>query len=486
MTPKVPPRPEKLEKEERRRKMALPPQPIRTRSVEERLADFDEVNISFTPEEAMAEADRCLLCPGGPCQRACPLSNNLPEAMWLISQGDFIAAANVYRQTSLLPDICSRVCPQERLCEGGCALSNKGQGVALGKLEQFVVDYQRTTEGFPEGERLPDTGKRVAVVGAGPAGLTVAEILRRAGHAVCVYEAWPFPGGLLVYGIPGFKLDKKIVAQKIDYLVDMGITFVTNTRVGKDIMLNELAAQYDAVFLGTGANVDVPARWEGANLKGVYQAGAFLARANVPARWLPPEMAALGKPEVGRRVFVIGGGDTAMDCVRTALRLQYAAGHALDVTCAYRRTEAEMPGCAKERKHAREEGARFEWLTAPERFIGDAKGRLAAIEFIRMQLGEPDESGRARPVKIEGSEYTVPADTAILALGYWPDETLGKTTEGLETRNWGLIVTDPETFRTSLPNVWAAGDNVIGPDLVSTAVRDALRAARAMNAHLNG
>lgn len=486
MTQQTPPRPERLEKEERRRKMALEPQPRAVRPAEARLRDFNEISINFTPEQAVAEADRCIMCPGAPCTKACPLSNDHPEAMWLITHGDFIAAANVYRQTSVLPDICSRVCPQESLCEGACVLGKKGQPVALGKLEQFVVDYQRATEGFPEGERRPDTGKKVAVVGAGPAGLAVAEILRRAGHSVRVYEAWPYAGGLLTYGIPAFKLDKAVVTEKVAYLRDMGIEFVVNTRVGEGVMLGDLAAEYDAVFLGTGANVGAPARWKGADLKGIYQAGPFLARANVLLEWLPPEMAAQGVPTVGRRVFVIGGGDTAMDCVRTSLRLQTIAGYDLDVTCAYRRTEAQMPGCAKERKHAREENAKFEWLTAPTRFIGDEDGHIEAIEFIRMELGEPDESGRARPVKIEGSEYTVPADTVILALGYWPDETLGKTTESLETHGWGLITADPETGKTSLPNVWAGGDNVHGPDLVSTAVRAAVRAAWDMNAYLGG
>jgi glutamate synthase (NADPH/NADH) small chain len=485
VTQQTSPRPKKLAREERRRKMALKPQEIEERSVEERLGDFDEISVSFTSEQAIAEADRCLLCPGAPCVKACPLGNNLPEAMWLISQGDFIAAANVYRQTSVMPEICSRVCPQkDRLCESACALGNRGEPVALGRLEQFVVDYQRATEGFPKGARMAETGKRVAVVGAGPAGLTVAEILRRAGHSVRVYEAWPYPGGLLIYGIPAFKLGKELVADKIAYLENMDIEFVTNTRVGRDVVLSDLAAQYDAVFLGTGTNVDVPARWDGADLKGVYQAGEFLARANVPPEWLPPELAALGKPEVGRHIFVIGGGDTAMDCVRSALRLQFSVGYELDVTCAYRRTEEQMPGGAKEREHAREEGVKFEWLTAPVRFISDDVGHIKAIEFIRMKLGAPDESGRPRPIKIEGSEYTVPAETAILALGYWPADTLGKTTEGLETHDWGLITADEETGRTSLPNVWAAGDNVHGPDLVSTAVRAAMHAARDMNAYL--
>jgi len=466
---------------DRKARAYAPVLPVSKQPADQRLTHFDEIYYTYEAEMARIEASRCIQCPDpAPCQLACPLNNDIPSALKLIEEGRFIEAANVFRQTSPMPEICSRVCPQERLCEGSCT---HGGGVSnapiqIGKLEKFVVEFQLAVEGMPLGKVAPDTGRRVAVVGSGPAGLAAAEFLRREGHAVTVYDANPFPGGLLIYGIPAFKLSKEHVVRKVEQLKTLGIEFVQNTRVGRDLPLQKLCEDYDAVFVGVGANVDVPAKWEGVELEGVYQAGEFLIRANVPIELQPAELAQSGKPPVGRRVYVFGGGDTAMDCVRSSLRLQREMGYDLDVTCAYRRTEAEMPGCKVERANAREEGAKFEWLTAPVRFIGDDTGHLKAIELIRMTLGEPDESGRRRPVPLEGSEYTVEADTAILALGYWPDPLLGKTTEGLQTHNWGLIAADPLTGRTSLPKVWAAGDGVTGPDLVSTAIRGALRAAR--------
>ncbi len=473
---------------DRKERARTPMQPVVKQDAQTRLTHFCEIYLNYEAQIACIEAGRCIQCPDpAPCQLACPLGNDIPTALRLTEQGRFIEAANVFRKTSPMPEICSRVCPQERLCEGSCTQGGgvRNSRVRIGKIEKFLIEYQYMMEGIPLGEVAPDTGKRVAVVGGGPAGMTVAEKLRRKGHAVTVYDANPFPGGLLIYGIPAFKLEKSRVIDKVEQLKKIGIQFISNTRVGKDIMLDDLRKQYDAVFIGVGANVDATAKMEGTNLDGVYQAGEFLIRANVPVELQPPALAEKGKPRVGRRVFVIGGGDTAMDCVRSALRLQVEAGYDLDVTCAYRRTEAEMPGCRAERENAREEGAKFEWLTAPERFIGDEQGRLAAIEFIRMELGEPDESGRRRPVKIKGSNYTAPADMALLALGYWPDDTLGKTTPGLETHDWGLITADAKTGQTSLTNVWAGGDAVHGPDLVSTAVRAGLHAAEAMHLYLS-
>lgn len=466
---------------DRKARAYAPALPVVKQDPAERLIHFDEIYGVFDADVARIEAARCIQCPDpAPCQLGCPLGNDIPSALRLIEEGRFLEAADVFRQTSPMPEICSRVCPQERLCEGSCT---HGGGVSnapiqIGKLEKFVIEVQYATGGIPLGTVAPDTGKRVAVVGGGPAGLAAAEYLRREGHAVTVYDANPHPGGLLIYGIPAFKLNKQRVIRKVEQLRALGIAFVQNTRVGKDVALTELCEQYDAVFVGVGANVDAPAKWEGVDLVGVYQAGEFLIRANVPTELQPEPLRAQGAPAVGRRVYVFGGGDTAMDCVRSALRLQYAQGFPLDVTCAYRRTEAEMPGSKTERVNAREEGAQFRWLTAPVRFLGDEDGRLRAIELIEMTLGEPDASGRRRPVPLEGSEHVVEADTAILALGYWPDPLLGETTEGLATRDWGLIEADPDTGRTSLPNVWAAGDSVTGPDLVSTAIRGALRAAQ--------
>ncbi len=473
---------------DRKSRAIAPTQPVEKQAAESRLKHFEEIYLNYEAEIAQIEARRCIQCPDpAPCQVACPLHNDIPLVMRLVEQGKFIEAANVYRKTSPMPEICSRVCPQERLCEGSCTHGGgiHDDPVRIGKIEKFVIDYQFATEGIPAGEVAPDTGKSIAIVGGGPSGLAAAESLRRKGHTVTVYDANPYPGGLMIYGIPAFKLSKDRVVHKIKHLESLGIKFVTNVRVGKDIMLQDLSEQNDAVFIGVGANVDAPSRWEGSDLKGIYLAGQFLICANVPAALKPREMVECEQPVIGRKIYVIGGGDTAMDCVRTSLRLQEALGYPRDVTCAYRRTEAQMPGSKTERVNAREEGAKFEWLTAPVRFIGDDEGKLKAIEFIRMELGEPDESGRRRPVKIEGSEYTVEADTVALALGYWPDPLLSETTEALETHSWGLISADPETGRTSLPNVWAGGDVVTGPDLVVTAVRAGLKAAESIHQYLS-
>ncbi|MBN1681684.1 MAG: NAD(P)-dependent oxidoreductase [Anaerolineae bacterium] len=473
---------------DRKARAYIPMRDVCKEDVDERLGNFGEIYRNYEAEIVCIEAGRCIQCPDpAPCQLACPLGNEIPQALRLAEQGLFLEAADMFRSKSPMPEICSRVCPQERLCEGSCT---HGGGVSnspirIGKIEKFVIDYQLATVGLPVPEVAPDTGHRVAIVGGGPAGLAAAENLRRKGHAVTVYDANPFPGGLLMYGIPAFKLCKERVVKKIEQLEATGITFVLNTRIGADIPLQQLAGDYDAVFLGVGANVDAPAKWDGADLRGVSQAGEFLIRTNVPLEYQPPVLAERGDPAVGRRVFVIGGGDTAMDCVRSALRKQRKMGYDLDVTCAYRRTESEMPGCRAERENAREEGAKFEWLTAPTRFIGDGDGRLKAIEFVRMKLGEPDASGRPRPVPIEGSEYTEPADMALLALGYWPESLLGETTGSLATHDWGLISVETESGKTSLANVWAGGDAVTGPDLVSTAIRAGLHAAESIHLYLN-
>ncbi|MGE5138963.1 MAG: FAD-dependent oxidoreductase, partial [Rudaea sp.] len=298
------------------------------REPEERIGDFDEVVLGYDEETARLEASRCLQCPQqSACVGGCPLNNDIPTAMWLIADGDFIGAANVYRQTSIFPEICGRVCPQERLCEGACVLGKQFQAPSLGKLEMFVADYQRAVEGWPLGEVEPPTGKRVAIVGGGPAGMAVAERLARRGHAITVFESAPFPGGLLMYGIPNFKLPKQLVEEKVDHLQRLGVTFVCNTRIGDKMTVDDLFADgFQAVFVGVGANVDAKLKAPGVGLTGIYQSGEFLLRASPPREAAPAAFSDL--PEVGERVAVIGGGDTATDCLRTALRLG-----AKEVTC---------------------------------------------------------------------------------------------------------------------------------------------------------
>ncbi len=446
------------------------------RAVEDRILDFDEVVLGFDEDRAKAEAMRCLQCPDPqPCTLNCPAGNDLPTALWHISRGEFVEAALIFAETSPLPEVCGRVCPN--LCQDGCALSRRNGAISIGKLEEFVADEARLAGVLKIAVPEEKTGKRVAIVGSGPAGITVAEDLIRKGHEATIYEAWPVPGGVLIYGIPSFKLDKRVVLNKISDLEEAGVKFITDTRVGQDIAMQDLLDEYDAVFLGTGAGIEATMDIPGEDFQNVYTSTDFLIRANVPANMLPKEKQ--NQPWVGRRVAVIGGGDTAVDCARTAVRLG-----AEDVTIVYRRTEAEMPGNKTERAICLEEGVKIDYLQAPIEYRGDKEGRVRAMEVIKMELGEPDRSGRRRPVRIEGSQFIKDIDTVILAVGYWPDSSLGEKTPDLETHRWGLIKVDEEVGATSLDRVFAAGDNVHGPDLVITAIASAHKAADSIHAKL--
>jgi len=463
---------------DRKERLKIPPLVTPKQDSKERIKNWDEVYLELDIEAAQREASRCLQCPAAACTHACPLQNDIVGAFALLEQGDIIGAANKFRETSPMPEVCGRLCPHELLCEGHCVVGKKGKPGAIGRLEYFLADYQRKHEGWPLPKVAPPTGRKVAVVGSGPAGMVVAEEVTKRGHTAVVYEAWPLAGGLLRYGIPSFIIKKSVVDDKVQMLEKLGVTFVTNTVVGKDISVDKLLeTDFDAVFLGYGASQPVKMGVPGEDLDGIITATDFLVRAGVPTEHLPPEWRQPIDP--GDKVIVIGGGNTAMDCLRAALRLG-----SQEVTCVYRRTEAEMPGNAKERENSIEEGSEFMYLAAPIEFLGGERNRVRVARCQRMQLGEPDSSGRPRPVPIEGSEFEIPADTVILALGYRVDRLILETTAGLEANRNGTLIIDPETGATSRPGLFSGGDAVRGPDYVVDAVADAKRAAAAIDEYI--
>lgn len=450
------------------------------RPASERVCDFEDVVIEFDETRAKVEAARCIHCPDpAPCMVACPTHNDIPSAMWLIERGDYKGASAIYHQTSSLPEICGRVCPHEQLCQGSCVLNKDHEPVLTGQLEVFALEWER--ENNPYKVTKEKTSKhKVAVVGAGPAGMACAHVLLQKGHEVTVFESKPAPGGLMVYGIPNFKLPKTAVFEKWQDLLDAGVKFQGNTYIGRDKTVDGLFAEgYSAVFLGVGTGIDAKMEIPGEDLPGVYEATDFLIRGNVEDHNLPADKKE--KPLLGNKVAVIGGGDTASDCLRTALRLGSE-----EVICLYRRTENEMPGGKKDRQMAKDEGAQYRFLTQPVQFLAGEDGRLAAVECIEMKLGEPDAKGRRKPVPVEGSNFSIAIDSAIKALGYWPDPILGKTTPNLDVHDWGLItVSDRQSFKTTRPGVFAGGDDVTGPDLVVTAMVAGRKAALAINNYLD-
>ncbi len=462
---------------DRKARLKIPPPPVPKQDAKERVHNWNEVYLGFDLPAAQIEATRCIQCPAAPCQKACPLHNDIPGAFLKLEDGDALGAAEVFRRTNPAPDMCGRLCPQERLCEGDCVVGKVAIPVAIGKLESFIADYERDHGGRPLPELPPPSGRRVAVVGSGPAGLAVAGELACRGHGVKVFEAWPRPGGVLRYGIPHFKMDKRHIDDQVDYLHQLGVQFVYNVRVGYDVTIDELFAQgFDAVFLGQGAGqgnrLNVPSE----DLAGIYMATDFLVRTNLAPDELPPH---LREPiAVGRRVVVIGGGDTSMDCVRSAVR----AG-AQEVYCVYRRSEAEMLGREEERRHAKEEGVRFFFEAVPIRFVATDGHRIHSVRFQKVQLGPPDETGRPRPIPVIGSEFEIKADTAVVAIGYKVEKLLYQTTPGLEAAESGSVRTDV-AGRTSREGIFAAGDAVRGADLVVTALADAQRAAAAIDEYL--
>ncbi len=449
--------------------------PMREQDPKERIRNFAEVPLGYTPEEAIAEAERCLQCKNAPCIRGCPVQINIPKFIRELREGEFRAAITTIKETNNLPAICGRVCPQETQCQAECTLGKKYEPVAIGRLERFVADWE-----YENGVEIPavsdPSGFRVAVVGSGPAGLTCAADLRRLGHDVTIFEALHEPGGVLMYGIPEFRLPKTIVRAEIENLLKMGVELRLNVVVGRTITVDELFQQgYHAVFVGSGAGLPKFLGIPGENLIGIYSANEFLTRVNLMRGYLFPEYDTPVK--VGRVVAVVGGGNVAMDAARTALRLG-----AERVVVLYRRTEAEMPARREEIHHAKEEGVEFHFLVNPVRFLGD-QGKVAGVECIRMELGEPDESGRRKPFPVPDSNFIVPADTVIVAIGNDPHPLVPRTTPGLKTTPHGTVVADEEG-RTTREGVFAGGDIVTGAATVISAMGAGKRAARAIHEYL--
>lgn len=453
-------------------RVAMPERPA-----SERVRDFDEVPLGYTPEEAQAEAGRCLLCKKPQCIAGCPVGIDIPGFVKLIADGQFEEAADRILLVNVLPAVCGRVCPQETQCEQLCVLGKKGDPLAIGNLERFAADWKRQHGSCPPPPLPESTGKRIAVVGSGPAGLTCAGELAARGHAVTVFEALHKTGGVLVYGIPEFRLPKAIVRDEVNRLAARGVRIVTDTVIGKLETVDELLQAYDAVFLGVGAGAPMFLNVPGENLVGVFSANEYLTRTNLMGAY-DPERSDTPIPR-SKRVAVVGGGNVAMDAARTALRLGADV-----VYVVYRRSRNEMPARAAEVHHAEQEGLEFTFLANPTRVLGDADGRVVGMECLRMELGEPDESGRRRPVPVEGSEFILDVDTVIVAIGNRPNPIVPQTTPDLRTTRWGTVVADEATGRTTKERVWSGGDIVTGAATVITAMGAGQAAARDIDAYL--
>jgi glutamate synthase (NADPH/NADH) small chain len=464
----------------RRERLKLPRQYMTEQPPKARSVNFGEVNLGFTSEQAVAEAERCLLCAHPPCVEGCPVGIDICEFVRLVAEERFLDAADVIKRDNFFPAICGRVCPQEDQCEGACVLTKKYTPVAIGHLERFVADFERQHGGQAGRVTVTKTGKRVAIVGSGPAGLACAADLVRTGHDVTVFEALHELGGVLVYGIPEFRLPKGIVQAELDQLADLGVHFETNTVIGMIETIDELLGDgYDAVFLGVGAGLPRFLDLPGENLIGVYSANEFLTRVNLMRAYAVGAVTPL-LDLYRKSVVVFGGGNTAIDAVRVARRLGAAPAAIL-----YRRTEAEMPARAEELAHAKAEGIEFETLVAPIELLGDEGGWLTGVRLQRMELGEPDESGRRRPQPIPGSECEMDIDVAVVAIGNDPNPLINKTTPDLEQTAWGTIVADLQTGRTAKVGVFAGGDIVTGGATVILAMGAGRRAAASIDEYLN-
>ena len=462
---------------EKEKKEKIPRQKMPEQDPKVRAKNFNEVPYGYPPEIAQLEASRCLQCKKPKCVEGCPVEINIPGFIKLIYEGDFVGAARKLKERNSLPAICGRVCPQEDQCEKLCVLGKKDQPVAIGRLERFAADWERTKGEVVLPEKAPATGKKVAVVGSGPAGLTVAGDLILKGHEVTIFEALHKPGGVLVYGIPEFRLPKAIVEAEVDYLKRLGVKVECNCVIGRIATVDELLQEYDAVFLGLGAGLPQFLGIPGENYCGIYSANEYLTRSNLMKAYLFPEY---DTPIArGKNVAVFGAGNVAMDAARTALRLGADV-----VRIIYRRSREEMPARIEEIHHAEEEGVQFYLLTAPKRFFGDDNGWVTGFECIKMELGEPDESGRRRPIPIKGSEFRLDCDLAVVAIGTGANPLLTTTTPGLELNKRGYIVADPETGKTSKEGVWAGGDIVTGSATVILAMGAGRKAANSIHEYL--
>ena len=470
---------ERLSSLKAKERTQIPRREMPAQSASERRTNFREVPHGLPAMAAITEANRCLQCKKPACITGCPVGIDIPGFIAALASGDFAASIRRLKETNMLPAICGRVCPQESQCEKVCILGKKHEPVAIGRLERFVADRERD-QGQVETPSVGEpTGKSVGVIGAGPAGLTVAIDLRRAGHEVTIYEALHAPGGVLMYGIPEFRLPKEIVLAEVAMVEKMGVDLRYNHVIGKLETVDDLLLRHDAVFLGTGAGLPWFMGIEGENLCGVYSANEYLTRANLMRAYdFPRSDTPIAR---SRRVAVVGGGNVAMDSARTALRLG-----ADEVYLVYRRSEEEMPARNEEIEHAREEGITFKLLHSPVRYIGDEEGRVQQMECLRMVLGEPDASGRRRPVPVEGSEFTIDVDTVVVAIGNGPNPLVPQTTEGLEVDpRRGTVETNLATMRTSRKGVFAGGDIAIGAATVILAMGHGRQAARSIVHYLD-
>ena len=464
-------------------KMSVPPQAMPEQDAAARAHNMNEVALGYTAEMAKAEASRCLQCPTKPCMQGCPVAIDIPGFLAKAAEGDFAGALDIIKKTSLLPAVCGRVCPQEKQCQKFCTmgklLKDVDKAVAIGRVERYCADLARETGREKPVVCAPRTGKKVAVIGSGPASITCAADCAKAGHDVTVFEAFHHCGGVLVYGIPEFRLPKAIVRHEIESIRGIGVKIEPNFVVGRTRKLRDLMEKdgFDAVFIGTGAGLPKFMGIEGENLNGVFSANEYLTRANLMKAYL--EGSADTPFWHGKKVAVLGGGNVAMDASRMALRLG-----AEKVYLVYRRSEAEMPARREEVAHAKEEGVEFHMLENAKRVLDDGKGAVAGLECLKYELGEPDASGRRSPVPVEGSEFVLDVDTVVVAVGNSSNPLIPATTEGLEVDRRGNIVVDPKTNMTSLPGVFAGGDIVLGAATVILAMGEGRKAAAGISAYL--